>query len=213
MDEVVLGDSQGLPRSAVLNLELRAGESVAIICDTPQEVEALALLCAGRRPACRGVVAIDGVPLLQSDSLVAVIAVGEPFVPGDLEDNLVALCEDDVEPARLMAVIEACSLSDVAEQLEEGELDEDGGPLQPLERLLLQAGRVLLSEYRVVLVVDPMVWVNAVRGEMWRASVVRASVGRSAIWITPDRALAQRADTVLEFKHGTLRRADHQKRG
>ena len=59
----------------------------------------------------------------------------------------------------------------------------------------------------MVVVVDPMPWVNAVRGELWRSAVVRASVGRTAIWLTPDRDLAARASHVVEYRQGALRAA------
>jgi len=36
---------------------------------------------------------------------------------------------------------------------------------------------------------------------------VRASVGRTAVWITADRSLAVRADRVLEWQHGNLKPA------
>jgi hypothetical protein len=35
--------------------------------------------------------------------------------------------------------------------------------------------------------------------------VVRASVGRTAVWLTPDRDLAVRAGLVVEYRHGALR--------
>jgi hypothetical protein len=34
---------------------------------------------------------------------------------------------------------------------------------------------------------------------------VRASIGRTAVWLTADRDLASRADQVLAFRHGGLR--------
>ena len=74
-------------------------------------------------------------------------------------------------------------------------------------RLLVLAARVIPSSYHVVVVVDPMPWVNAVRGELWRSAVVRASVGRTAVWLTPDRDLASRASHVVEYRQGALRRA------
>jgi len=78
--------------------------------------------------------------------------------------------------------------------------------LSSFHRLLVLTARVVTSSYRVVVVVDPMPWVNAVRREIWRKAVVRASVGRTAVWITADRELASRAVHVMELRHGALRR-------
>jgi hypothetical protein len=143
----------------------------------------------------------------QRDRLVAVVAPGERFVAGDLASNLAALCDAPLTRGTLAAVRESCALTDVAEALGDRTLADDGEPLTPHHRLLVLAGRVMPSAYRVLLVVDPMPWVNAVRGEIWRAAVVRASVGRTAVWITADRDLAGRAGRVLEYRQGSFRPA------
>ncbi len=201
---VAVGDD-GLPRSVPIELELRAGESLAVICDSVADGEALAAVIAGRRKPQAGEVAIDGVPLGPGDRLVATIAPGEGFIDGSLNHNLAALTAEDLDEGQLMAVQEACSLAEVVEALDDEALSADGEPLSILHRLLVLAARVLASHYRVLVVVDPMPWVNAVRGELWRAAVVRASVGRTAVWITADRELARRASQRMELRHGALR--------
>jgi ABC-type multidrug transport system fused ATPase/permease subunit len=108
----------------------------------------------------------------------------------------------------MMAVKEACALDEVAAALGDAMIATDGAPLETVHRLLLLAARVIPSHYRVVVVVDPMPWVNAVTGQRWRSAVVRASVGRTAVWITSDRELASRADRVVQFRGSALRSVD-----
>ena len=139
--------------------------------------------------------------------MVALVAPGEPFVPGGLNANLAALCDRPLDRAAVAAVREACSLTEVAEQLGDRPIAVDGEPLTAYHRILVLVARVIPSQYRLLVVVDPMPWVNAVRGELWRNAVVRASVGRTSIWITPDRDLANRAALVMEYRQGALRRA------
>ena len=62
-------------------------------------------------------------------------------------------------------------------------------------------------------VLDAMPWVNAVRGELWRSAVVRASVGRTAVWITADRELAARADRTVVLRGGSLRATEPEPAG
>ena len=72
--------------------------------------------------------------------------------------------------------------------------------------MLVLAARVLVSHYRLVVVVDhPAPWVDVRRRDRWRAALVRASVGRTAVWITDDPELADRADRVHELVDGALR--------
>jgi ABC-type transport system involved in cytochrome bd biosynthesis fused ATPase/permease subunit len=133
------------------------------------------------------------------------VAEGERFVAGDLEENVVALSLDPVETEALTALYESCSLAEVSEALGDRVIDEVGEPLSSLHRLLVLVARVIPSTYRVLVVHDPMPWVNAVRREIWRSAVVRASVGRTAVWITADRQLASRASVVMELRQGALR--------
>ncbi len=196
--------ADGLPRTGPLEIEVLAGSTLAILGDDEVIID-LAEVAAGRRTPLNGQVCVDGVPHEPDRSPIAVIAVGEPFIAGNLEDNLSVLRGQLLDDGTRAAVREACSLDVVEKELGSATLSADGSPLDQLHRLLLQAARVLSSHYRVVVVVDPMPWVNPVRAEIWRQAVVRASVGRTALWITGDRTLASRADHVVELRYGTLR--------
>jgi ABC-type multidrug transport system fused ATPase/permease subunit len=205
---LVVAGTDGLPSSVPLELELRAGDSVAVLYAAEGEAWALAETLAGRRRPAAGEVSIDGTPLEPGDRLVAVVAAGEPLVAGGLEDNLTALCEEHPGRSTISAVIEACGLDEVAEILDGAPISADGAPLELVHRLQLAVARVIPSDYRLLLVVDPLPWTDAQRREIWRRSVVRASVGRTAIWFTADRELAVRADRAMVLSHGSLRRLD-----
>lgn len=205
LNNVVVSGADALPRSVPINLELRAGDSLAILCDSPEEAAVLADVLTARRAPHSGRIMVDGSPLELGDRLAAVVAPGESLIAGDLVVNLSALADRPLERGAVAAIREACSLTEVVEALGDRPLDGDGNPLTPFHRLLVLVARVIPSSYRMVVVVDPMPWVNAVRGELWRTAVVRASVGRTSIWLTPDRNLASRASHVVEFRQGALR--------
>jgi len=203
LEKVVLRGRDGLRRSAPLNLRIDPGQSVAVLCDTAEDSELLALTVAGRVPPLEGRILIDGAEL-HGERVAAVIGPGEPFVAGSVDDNLAACVTGPLTDAARAAVEEACALDDVREELAGGTLAADGSPLSPFHRLLLQAARAIPSHYRIVVVIDPEPWVNRVRAEMWRSAIVRASTGRTAVWITPDRDLAGRAERRFEWRHGRL---------
>jgi ABC-type transport system involved in cytochrome bd biosynthesis fused ATPase/permease subunit len=194
-----------LPATVPLDLDLRAGESLAVLCHEPREAKVLADVLAGRSRPFRGEIMIDGAPVAADDRLVAVIAPGETFAPGGLDDNLGALRDSPPDRAARGAARDACALGDVIEALDGRPLAPDGAPLEASHRLRLLAARVLVSHYRLVVVVDPQPWIDARAGELWRAAVVRASVGRTAVWITPDPDLADRADHRFRLVEGSLR--------
>lgn len=205
LHRVVVSGADSLPRSVPIDLELRAGDSLAVLCDSPAEASVLADVLTARRSPLSGEIMIDGSPLEVGNRLAAVVAPGEAFVVGDLLTNLSALSDRPLERGAVAAIREACALNEVVEALGDRSLTGDGKPLTPFHRLLVLIARVIPSSYHVVVVVDPMPWVNAVRGELWRTAVVRASVGRTAVWLTPDRELASRANHVVEYRHGALR--------
>jgi hypothetical protein len=205
---VVVAGDDALPRSVPIDLELRAGDSLAILCDSAAEVTGLAEVLNGRRAPHSGDVVIDGSPLEVGDRITASVGPGEAFVPGDLVENLAVLSDRPLERGAIAAIYDACALNEVAESLGDRSIDHDGGPLTPFHRFLILMARVIPSSYRVVVVVDPMPWVNAMRGELWRTAVVRGSVGRTAIWLTPDRDLAARASHVVQYRHGALRQIE-----
>jgi hypothetical protein len=205
LNGVVVSGDDALPQSVPINLELRAGDSLAVLCDSPRDAGFLADAFSNRRAAHSGQIMVDGSLPEAGVGLAAVVAPGEAFVAGDLVQNLSVLADAPIERSALVAIHEACSLAEVVEALGDRQIGGDGSPLTPFHRLLVLAARVIPSAYRIVVVVDPMPWVNPVRGELWRAAVVRASVGRTSIWITPDRELAERASMVVEYRHGALR--------
>lgn len=205
---LVVGGTDGLPCSVPIELELRAGDAVAVLCASADEGWALAETLAGRRRPAAGEVAVDGAPLEPGDRLVAVVAAGEAFVAGGLEDNLTALCDEHPGRTTISAVIEACGLDEVAELLDGGPIGTDGAPLELIHRMQIAAARVFPSDYRVMVVADQVPWVDPEHRELWRRCVVRASIGRTAIWFTADRELASRADRAMVLSHGNLRRLD-----
>jgi ABC-type transport system involved in cytochrome bd biosynthesis fused ATPase/permease subunit len=201
----VVVTSGGLPSTVPIDLDLRAGESMAVLCDDPTAAQALADVITGRTKPDSGEILIDGGPVESVDRLVAVVGPGEPFVEGGLDHNLGALRDEPPDRAARGAARDACGLAEVVGELAGRSMAVDGSPLSIYHRLLVLAARVLVSHYRVVVVLDPAPWVDLGRKDVWRAALVRASVGRTSIWITGDPELADRAEYVHEFRGGALR--------
>ncbi len=131
LNRVVVTSADALPRSVPIDLELRAGDSLAILCDSPEDAGDLADVLTARRSPQAGEIMVDGAPLEVGDQLAAVVAPGEPFIPGDLVTNLAALADQPLERSALAAIRDACSLNEVVEALGDRSLERDGSPLTP----------------------------------------------------------------------------------
>jgi len=204
---VIAGDD-GLPRSSPLDLEVLSGTSLGLLCDTPSDAALLAEYLAGRRQSPGAQLSLDGIPLLREDHLSVLIAQGEPFCKGDLLPNLEVFLSDSLSKGAEAAIWEACALNEVVTELDGRQLMTDGHPLNHYHRMLVQTARVIPSSYRVLIVHDPMPWVNPVRGGLWRAALLRACLGRTAIVLTADQELAFCMDRIMYFRHGSLRKYD-----
>ncbi len=205
LEGAVLAGRDGLRASLPIDLTVEPGESISILCDDPVEAGALARMFAGRSSPADGDILAGGHPIAEVAGAVALIAPGESFVPGSLDENVSAMCAAPLSRGERAAVEEACSLGDVRRLLEGRTIAADGAPLSRFHRMLILAARVIPSHDSIVVVEDPQPWVNSIRGEIWRSAVVRASVGRTSIWITPDRQLAARADRHFHWRQATLR--------
>ncbi len=199
--EVVGAAPSGLAATRPVSLRLEPGQSAALLLDRVSATGPIVEAIRGLRAPAEGTVLIDGLAVESDERLVAVVGPGEPMLPGGVDENLGALCDEPVQDSQHVAAREACSLGEVSTTIAEEGQDEG---LLWLHRLLLQAARVMVSHYRIVVVLDPSPWVNTVRGEIWRRAVVRASVGRTALWMTSDRELAGRADRVFVMKAGSI---------
>jgi len=200
-----LAGDDGLPRSSPLDIELRAGSSLALLCDNSAEAFLLAAHLAGRRQSPGSRLCLDGEIIGENAGLCVLIAAGEGFLPGSLDTNLEVFLDRPLPAGVRAGVWEACALSDVAAELDGRPLDSDGEPLHIFHRMLVQAARVIPSSYRVVIAVDPLPWVNPIRGALWRSALLRACLGRTSVVLTPDRELAKCMDQIMLFRHGSLR--------
>ncbi len=209
LERVVVRGDDDLARSTPLDLVLEPGESLAILCDSDVEAEMLAETFACRRASLEGRLLVDGEPG-GGWVPVAVVGPGERFLPATVDENAGALVDGELSDAARAAVEEACALDEVRREAGGRTLAVDGSPLSPFHRLLLLAARVIPSHYRLLVVLDPEPWVNRVRAELWRSAVVRASVGRTSVWITPDRELASRAERMVEWRHGRFVEMDRE---
>jgi putative ABC transport system ATP-binding protein len=195
-----------------LELELRAGEYVAIMGESGTGKSTLLNLIAGLEPADGGEVLLDGVPMISSDDactrlrrrdmgfvfqafhVLPYLSVAENVM---LPLELLAVPRTEAR-RRALAVLEACGIAALATR---SPLELSGGELQRTA-----IARALVHRPRLVLADEPTGNLDAASAEQVLA-VLRTQIkteGAAAVLITHSAAAAATADRVLRLRDGLL---------
>lgn len=192
--DVVVG-AAGWPPFALRGLELdvRAGERLAVVGRTGCGKSSLLKLLLRTIVVPRGMVKYDGIDVhdIRLSSLRAQIGYlpQEPFLFGDtVRDALTIGCDVDArDEAALWSVLEAAALADEVRAMPRGldtRLGERGVSLSGGQRQRLAIARLLLGDPRLLLLDDPLSALDFATAERVRLALERFAVGRTVIWAT-----------------------------
>jgi putative ABC transport system ATP-binding protein len=195
-----------------LELELGAGEYVAIMGESGSGKSTLLNLIAGLEPADAGEILLDGVPIMSNDDACTRLrrrSMGFVFQAFHVLPYL-SVIENVMLPLELLAVpraerqhraqamLEACGIGALAAR---SPLELSGGELQRAA-----IARALVHRPRLVLADEPTGNLDTASAEHVLA-VLRAQVkseGAAGVLITHSAAAAATADRVLRLRDGQL---------
>jgi putative ABC transport system ATP-binding protein len=198
---------RGLRRRGLrdLNLEIGAGEHVAIVADAADGAALVELLGREADPDAGGI-ELDGVAYTALDpdllrGVVRVSAHDAELFDGSLGENLGAAAPH----GRLDAALVAADVADVAAALPGGldaTLGERGRSLSGGQRQRVALARALASDAVVLVLHDPTTAVDAVTESRIATRVRELRAGRTTITITSSPALLACADRVVLIAGG-----------
>jgi putative ABC transport system ATP-binding protein len=194
-----------------LDLALRPGELVGVLCYDPRDADALLSVVAGRAASHEGRVLVGGVEVEELDidlvrRAVLVEQHDTDLFEGTLRTNLLAGAGD---PSRLERVVAAAAATDVIEAYADGldhPLADRGRTLSGGQRQRLGLARALLAEPPVLVLHDPSTAVDAVTEELLAEGLaeVRGVPGLATLVLTSSPALLGKMHRVLVVADGVV---------
>ncbi|GAA0597065.1 ABC transporter ATP-binding protein [Kribbella sandramycini] len=187
---------------ADVDLTLRPGESVGVLCYDPRDADALLTVVAGRALEYSGAVRVGGTAIDELDidvlrNTVLLERHETDLFEGTLRTNLL------VESPSLERVMTAAGAADLIEELDRP-LADRGQALSGGQRQRLGLARALLAEPPLLVLHDPSTAVDAVTEELLAEGLAEVRSGLTTLVLTSSPALLGKMDRVVVLADGAV---------
>jgi ATP-binding cassette subfamily B protein len=194
-----------------IDLEIRAGEMVAIVGPSGSgKTTLLSLLMRFEEPT-QGVIRLDGIDLreLHQAGLRAKIGVvlQEPLLFNDTVRNNIAYGRRDATPEEIVAAARAANAHDFIMRLPEGYetvLGEGGGRLSVGERQRITIARALVKDPPLILLDEATCSLDAESEATVQEALERLMAGRTTLVVAHRLATVVNADRIIVLKEGRI---------
>ena len=203
----------GLPVLQDINLEIAAGEKIALLGKTGCGKSTLAGLLTRHNNCDSGQVLLDSVPVqdLQESCLfrsISVVPQKTHVLSASLRDNLLLACPE-VDDKTLLDIISLTGLNSLAASQDGASaldlwLGQGGISLSGGEQRRLAIARVLLKPAPIVILDEASEGLDPVSEKQLLSTLTSACQDRTLIMITHKQALLERMDRVYRMDQGKL---------
>jgi len=195
-----------------VDLDVRAGETVALVGRTGSGKTTLVDLLARFHDPVAGRITIDGVDLraIQRDSLLRRIAIvtQEPFLfAGTIRDN-VRYGRPEASDDEVMAAARAAHVDEFAQSLPEGwdtDVGEHGAKLSGGQRQRITIARAILKNPDVLIFDEATSALDAMSERTVQDAIDQLLEGRTAFLIAHRLATVRHADKIVVLEDGAVR--------
>ena len=211
IEHVTYGYEEAQPILRDVSLEIRPGETVALIGPTGAGKSTLAGLVPRFYDPWSGRVTVDGVDLrdLQLKNLRSQVAVvlQDPFLlPTSIAENI-AYGRPTATHAEIELAARAANAHDFIQRLPEGYdtiVAERGATLSGGERQRLSVARALLKDAPILILDEPTSAMDAVTEALLLEALQRLMKGRTTLMIAHRISTVARADRILVLEGGAI---------
>jgi ATP-binding cassette subfamily B protein/subfamily B ATP-binding cassette protein MsbA len=210
-EHVTCGYDEGRPILRDISLEVRPGETVALIGPTGAGKSTLAGLVPRFHDPWSGRVSVDGVDLrdLELKNLRSQVAVvlQEPFLlPTSIADNI-AYGRPTATHAEIEAAARAANAHDFIVRLPQGYetvVAERGATLSGGERQRLSVARALLKDAPILILDEPTSAMDAVTEALLLDALQRLMKGRTTLMIAHRMSTVAHAHRIVALENGAI---------
>jgi ATP-binding cassette, subfamily B, bacterial len=211
IEHVTFGYEPGRPILHDVSLEVRPGETVAIIGRTGAGKSTLAGLVPRFHDPWTGRGTVDGIDLrdIELKSLRSQVAVvlQEPFLlPMSIAENI-AYGRPQAPRAEVEAAARAANAHDFITRLPQGYdtvLAERGATLSGGERQRLSVARAILKDAPILILDEPTSAIDSLTEALLLEALERLMKGRATIIIAHRMSTIARADRIVSLEKGTI---------
>ncbi|QWW20029.1 ABC transporter ATP-binding protein [Schaalia sp. 19OD2882] len=201
----------GHPVLHEVDLDLVAGETLAIVGPSGAGKSTLGRLIAGIHPPSSGSVEVGGVPLVDLDetalrSEVALVTQEHHVFVGSIADNL-RIARADASDQEVLAALESVGAGEWVAALDEGattKVGSDGLELSPSQAQQLALARLLLLDPHTVVLDEATSLMDPTAARTVEASLGRALEGRTVVAIAHRLHTAHDADRIAVMLEGRI---------
>jgi ATP-binding cassette subfamily C protein LapB len=206
-------DPQGPTLFRGFDLQLRAGEKVALLGRTGSGKSTLLRLGAGLYAPTAGMVRVDGIEARQIDpaelrSVVGLVPQAPRLFLGTLRENLdIARGDRPVDDARLVHVLRALGLDAMVARHPRGlemQLGEDGAGLSGGQKQLVALARLMLRDPRIVLLDEPTSGLDQTSERVAIAALDEWARDRTLVVATHRPAALELVDRIVVIEAGRV---------
>jgi ATP-binding cassette subfamily B protein len=194
-----------------IDLEIKAGETVALVGSTGAGKSTLAKLITRFHDPQQGQVLIDNEPLRSYRqrplrSQMGIVPQEGFLFSGTIAENI-AFARPDAEPGEIAAAADAVGATPFIQRLPEGldtQVGERGIQLSSGQRQLVAFARVILAEPRILILDEATSSVDTQTERVIEAALDRMLSGRTAVVIAHRLSTIRRANRIVVLDHGRV---------
>lgn len=192
-----------------LNLNVRAGETIAIVGESGAGKSTILNLVLGFYTPTEGQVLLDGRPMTDIDlrsyrSHLAIVPQSSVLFTGTIRENI-TYGLGNVSEERLQAALKAAKLTDFLATLPDGvdtPLDEHGGNLSGGQRQRISIARAIIRDPQIILFDEATSALDTVSEKEIQAAINNLTANRTTFIVAHRLSTIRNADRIAVMKDG-----------